>query len=72
MLSFLFNIFIFPIYAIIEFIYQNVCVLSSYYALLCIFAVSFFVNLICLPMYNRAELYQREEREIQKKTRTKS
>lgn len=71
MLSFLFNIFIFPIYAIIEFIYQNVCVLSSYYALLCIFAVSFFVNLICLPMYNRAELYQREEREIQKKLEPK-
>ena len=71
MLNFLFNIFIFPIFAIIEFIYKNVCVLSSYYAILCIFAVSFFVNLICLPMYNRAELYQREEREIQKKLEPK-
>lgn len=67
MLNFLFNIFIFPIYGIIEFLYHSVCVLSSHYALISIFTVSFFVNLICLPMYNRAEFYQKQEREIQKK-----
>lgn len=71
MLNFLFDLFIFPIYAIIEFLYQNVYVLSSHYAFICIFAVSFFVNLICLPMYNRAEIYQREERDIQKKLSAK-
>lgn len=71
MLNFLFDIFIFPIYGIIEFLYQNVYVLSSHYAFVCIFAVSFFVNLICLPMYNRAEFYQQEERNIQKKLEEK-
>ena len=67
MLNFLFNLFIFPIYGIIEFLYHSVYVLSSHYPLICIFAVSFFVNLICLPMYNRAEFYQKQEREIRKK-----
>lgn len=67
MLNFLFNIFIFPIYGIIEFLYQNIKVLSSDYAFICILTVSFFINLICLPMYNRAEIYQREERDIQEK-----
>lgn len=71
MLKFLFDIFIFPIYGVIEFLYQNVYVLSSHYAFVCIFSVSFFVNLICLPMYNRAEFYQQEERNIQKKLETK-
>lgn len=71
MLNFLFNLFIFPIYALIEFLYQNVYVLSSHYAFICIFAVSFFVNLICLPMYNRAEIYQREERNIQERLKSK-
>ena len=61
------NIFVFPVYLVIEFLFNTFYTLTKGNIFLCILIVSFFVNLICLPMYQRAETIQKEEREFQKK-----
>lgn len=67
MLTILYNIFVFPIEIFIDFLFKNIYVITLGNVFLSIFFVSFCVNLICLPMYARAEKFQTEEREIQKK-----
>ena len=62
----LYNITIFPIVEIINFLFQffSSAFEDIYFS---IFIVSFFVNLICLPMYMAAEKIHDEEQKIQEK-----
>ena len=66
MIEILYNIFIFPITQIIDLLFSifNIALDNAIFA---IFAVSFFINLICLPMYLQAEKMKDKELEIQEK-----
>jgi YidC/Oxa1 family membrane protein insertase len=70
MLNFLWTLIIYPLFQLIEFIYffgsemfKNVGV--------AIMAVSAGISLLCLPLYNVAELWQKIERGTQKKLKAK-
>jgi len=67
MLDALFQIIVYPVYAMIEVVFY---VVNNYLAenlVLTILVISFIVNMFCLPLYMNAEKLQNEELEIQKK-----
>ena len=66
MTQILYNIVVFPISDIIDFLFTFFSsILGDVY--FAIFIVSFFISLACLPMYMSAEKLQDEERQIQEK-----
>ena len=66
MIEFFNNVLISPIILFIDFLFNlfYIAIGEIYFA---IFIVSFFINLICLPIYIQAEKIQDEERKIQEK-----
>ena len=64
--SFLYNIFIMPIQLCIEIVFHFLFT-HLHDAVAAIVGVSLFVNILCLPLYSRADALQAEERERQKK-----
>ncbi len=61
--SFLYNIFIAPIYDLLEFFYVFFSAVTS--KGLAVIALSFIVTLLCLPLYIVAEKWQEKERQVQ-------
>ena len=66
MAQILYNIIILPVQYLIQLIFSAVWLLT-YNAGISIIAVSLTVNLLCLPLYKRADAMQEEEREKQEK-----
>ncbi|MDR2601453.1 MAG: membrane protein insertase YidC [Spirochaetaceae bacterium] len=69
-LDFLYNIIIYPIVQIIEFVFvftQKVFYETGF----SVIAVSLAVSVLCLPLYNVAEKWQKIERDVQKKLKPK-
>ena len=71
MLNFLYTIFIYPIYMLVEFIYFIIASITEDKLGFSIIILSFTINLICLPLYNMAEGIQKRERSVQKKMKAK-
>jgi len=67
MLAALYQIIVYPVYAMIEIAFHclNNFFTGSY--VMTIFVISFIVNMFCLPLYLNAEKLQNEEIEVQKK-----
>lgn len=71
MLNFLYTIFIYPVYLLVELIFFIANTITNESTGFSIIVLSFIVNIICLPIYNIAEKYQEDERLIQKKLKKK-
>lgn len=69
MLNFLYMIFIYPVYMFVEFVFFLANNVTDDYIGASIVLLSIIVNIICLPIYNVAETWQKKERDIQKKTK---
>ncbi len=63
----LFQIIVFPIFAILEITFDVFFKFYDYNMAMTIFIISLFINLISLPLYLKAEKLQKKENEIQKK-----
>ncbi|MBN2694530.1 YidC/Oxa1 family membrane protein insertase [bacterium] len=66
----LYTLIILPIESVLSFVYQNFKAIFGADGLTIIF-LSIFVNILTLPLYNMAEKWQNEERDIQKKMKKK-
>lgn len=66
MLNALYTIIIYPLYQIVELAYRVFSVVSANTGI-AIIGVSVTVTLLCLPLYNVAEMWQEKERLLQKK-----
>lgn len=67
MVDYLFNIIIYPITLIIESAYAFLNTVIKHNHGFAILGISFFISLLCLPLYAKAELIQEKERIIRKK-----
>lgn len=67
MLSTLYYIIIFPLYAFFELIFHFLVTHSTLGIIGIIFFISLIVNILCAPLYIRADILQNEEDELQKK-----
>lgn len=65
MFAALYKIIIYPIYQLIELIYYLLNSISNN-TVFSILGISVSITLLCLPLYNIAEKWQAEERNIQK------
>ncbi|EMB36033.1 YidC/Oxa1 family membrane protein insertase [Treponema denticola] len=72
MLNFLYMIFIYPVYMFVEFVFFLANNITDDYIGASIVLLSIIVNIICLPIYNVAETWQKKERDIQKKLKPKT
>mgnify|MGYP000957363675 FL=1 len=69
--NFLYTIFIYPVYMLVEFIYFIAASITEDKLGFSIIILSFTINLICLPLYNIAEKLQEKERAVQKLMKAK-
>ncbi len=71
MINALFQIIVFPIFAILEITFDVFFKFYDYNITMTIFIISLFINLISLPLYIKAEKLRNSENEIQQKLRTR-
>lgn len=71
MFIFLYMVFIYPVYMLVEFIFFIANNITDDYIGVSIIILSIAVNIICLPIYNVAEQWQEKERNIQKRLKSK-
>ena len=71
MLNFLYTILIYPVYLFVEFIFFTANIIADGNIGISIVLLSIGINIICLPMYNVAEQWQKKERTIQKRMKSK-
>lgn len=71
MMNFLYTIFIYPAYLLVEFMFFIANTITNESTGISIILLSFIINIICLPIYNSTEKYQEDERAIQKKLKLK-
>ena len=67
MLNTLYSIIIFPLYAFFELIFNFLVTHSTLGIIGIIFFISLIVNILCAPLYVRADILQNEEDNLQKK-----
>lgn len=71
MLDILYQIIIQPIYLLLELLFKFLFDASNYHIIPTIIMMSFFVSVLCLPLYLRAEAISDEEAQVKKKLENK-